>query len=69
VLERRDRDHFADCLPGLQAVSLGAMAEATGLSEGYCSFIRRGLRMPHRRHWSVVTIMAKKVGQTNATEG
>ena len=27
------------------------MAEATGLSAGYCSFVRRGQKVPHRRHW------------------
>jgi hypothetical protein len=27
------------------------MAEATGLSPGYCSFIRRGISIPHPRHW------------------
>lgn len=40
-----------EILPRLQTVSLGAMAKATGLSEGYCSFIRRGTKFPHRRHW------------------
>lgn len=38
-------------LPLLQGVSLGTMAKATGLSEGYCSFIRRGMKIPHQRHW------------------
>ncbi len=46
-----------EILPGLQAVSLGAMAKATGLSEGYCSFIRRGLKIPHRRHWEQLRIL------------
>lgn len=40
-----------EILPGLQEVSLGSMAKATGLSEGYCSFIRRGIKIPHQRHW------------------
>ncbi len=40
-----------DVLPGLQSVPLRVMAEATGLSEGYCSFVRRGQKVPHRRHW------------------
>jgi hypothetical protein len=39
-----------DVLPRLAAVPLRVMAEATGLSEGYCSFVRRGQRVPHRRH-------------------
>ncbi len=40
-----------EILPGLQAVSLGTMARATGLSEGYCSFVRRGIKVPYQRHW------------------
>jgi hypothetical protein len=40
-----------DVMPGLQAVPLHSMAQATGLSVAHCSFVRRGLRVPHRRHW------------------
>ncbi len=40
-----------EILPQLQGVSLGVMAKATGLSEQYCSLIRRGKCVPHRRHW------------------
>jgi hypothetical protein len=43
-----------EILSGLQDASLGAMAKATGLSEGYCSFIRRGIKTPHRRHWNTL---------------
>ncbi len=38
-------------LPGLQTISLRAISEATGLSLGYCSFIKRGVKIPHPRHW------------------
>ncbi len=41
-----------EILPHLQFVTFGVMAKATGLSEGYCSFIRRGIKIPHHRHWS-----------------
>jgi len=41
----------SDVLPRLQGVPLRSIAEATGLSQGYCSFVRRGQRVPHRRHW------------------
>ena len=27
------------------------MVDATGLSKGYCSFIKRGIKIPHERHW------------------
>ena len=43
-----------EILPRLQCVRLGEMAEATGLTQGYCSFVRRGLKVPHRRHWDVL---------------
>ena len=43
-----------DILPRLQSVSLGMMAKATGLSQSYCSSIRRGLHVPHQRHWGVL---------------
>ncbi len=44
-------DVARDVLPGLQSVPLRLMAQATGLSEAHCSFVRRGLRVPHRRYW------------------
>lgn len=40
-----------EILPHLQDMSLGMLAKATGLSEQYCSLIRRGLYVPHPRHW------------------
>lgn len=50
--EKSEPEHFTrDILPMLQNVSLSKMAKATGLTEGYCSFVRRGLKIPHRRHW------------------
>jgi hypothetical protein len=47
-----DPDTFTrEIAPKLQAVSLAAMMEATGLSRPYCAMIRRGARVPHVRHW------------------
>jgi CRISPR-associated endonuclease Cas1 len=47
-----DEREFRDViLLRLQNVPLGVMAKATGFSVAYCSFIRRGLRVPHPRHW------------------
>jgi hypothetical protein len=40
-----------EILPSLQGVSLGTMAKVTGLSVQYCGLVRRGLRIPHPRHW------------------
>jgi CRISPR-associated endonuclease Cas1 len=55
-----DESFRRDVLPGLQAVPLRAMAEATGLTEGYCSFIRRGIRVPHARHWETLARLGKQ---------
>lgn len=41
-------------LPKLQSVSIPAMARATGLSRSYCSMIRRGIHVPHPRHWETL---------------
>jgi hypothetical protein len=47
-----DVDVFArEILPGIQGIPLRQLAEATGLSVGYCALIRRGERVPHPRHW------------------
>ena len=40
-----------DILPGLRDVPVRRIAAATGLTRAYCSMIRRGNAIPHRRHW------------------
>jgi CRISPR-associated endonuclease Cas1 len=40
-----------EILPRLRRVPLSRIARVVGVSEGYASFIRRGLRTPHPRHW------------------
>jgi CRISPR-associated endonuclease Cas1 len=40
-----------EILPELRSVSLGQMVKATGLSLIYCSLVRRGVYVPHARHW------------------
>lgn len=51
----QDSEYFSrEILPMLQTVSLRVMADATNLTPGYCSFVRRGLKVPHRRHWSAL---------------
>lgn len=54
-----DCDFRRDIPPGLQAHSVAALARATGLTPGYCSFVRRGLRVPHRRHWETLSVIAR----------
>ncbi|MBA2755186.1 MAG: hypothetical protein H0U40_12110 [Chloroflexia bacterium] len=39
-----------DILPVPHEIPLSRMAKATGLTEGYCSPVRRGLEIPHQRH-------------------
>jgi CRISPR-associated endonuclease Cas1 len=51
----------SDVLPGLRDVPLRVMASVTGLSESYCSFVRRGLKVPHRRHWGPLALLG--IGQ------
>lgn len=63
-----DRGLFAEeVLPMLLEVSLDAMAQATGLSKGYCSFIRRGIKTPHPRHWDALISAAKSQAWENRT--
>ncbi len=50
--ERPDPEVFRrEILPRLEGVPLSAIVRATGLSLRYCSLIRRGLYVPHARHW------------------
>ncbi len=48
-----------EILPSLRDVKIEAIVEATGLSAGYCSFIRSGNRIPHARHWAALRALAK----------
>jgi hypothetical protein len=43
-----------EILPRLKSVSVPSMARATGLTRGYCSMIRRGIHVPHPRHWEAL---------------
>lgn len=48
-----------EILPLLSEVPLSAMATATGLTKGYCSFIKRGIKTPHQRHWNKLRLLGK----------
>lgn len=50
---------FREILPLLQQVSLGRMAKATGLSQGYCGRIRRGEYVPHPMYWDALETLAQ----------
>ena len=43
-----------DIRPKLKTVSLLETMRATGLSRTYCGMIRRGVRVPHPRHWEAL---------------
>jgi CRISPR-associated endonuclease Cas1 len=57
--ERPDVGIFVhEILPHLQDISLRKLAAATGLSVQHCGLIRRGLRVPHPRHWDALRKLA-----------
>lgn len=46
------REHYVKTVvPALAGVKLSALMAATGLTNASCSLIRRGLTVPHPRHW------------------
>jgi CRISPR-associated endonuclease Cas1 len=50
--EPGDAEQFRrEILPAIQNIPLRRLAQATRLSLGYVSLIRRGERVPHPRHW------------------
>lgn len=56
----RDEAWFRrEVLSGLDAYSLNAIAEVTGLSLTACSRIRSGLRTPHARHWDALLALVQ----------
>ena len=46
--------HPLEIRPKLKTVSLLETMRATGLSRTYCGMIRRGVRVPHPRHWEAL---------------
>lgn len=53
--DRPDPDAFKrEILPHLQGLPLSRVAKATGLTRMFCSLIRRGLYVPHPRHWAAL---------------
>jgi hypothetical protein len=47
-----------EILPRLADVPLPEIERATGLSNGGCSRIRRGLQIPNPRHWAALAALA-----------
>ena len=65
VTEQQLREHV---LPGLQAVELKLMQQATGLSNSACSRIRRGLMTPHPRHWQALAALTQPRSEPSSTD-
>jgi CRISPR-associated endonuclease Cas1 len=60
--ELPSREFFIqEILPRLAGVPIRAMARATGLTRGYCSMIRRGIYVPHQRHWEALKRLTDRV--------
>jgi hypothetical protein len=53
-----DLDFELDVLAGIRTTPLSSLMSATGLSVRYCSLIRRGLKIPHRRHWRALAALS-----------
>jgi len=49
-----------EILPRLRDISLSTLASETGFSLGYCSFIRRGIRIPHPRWWNILRNLGQR---------
>jgi CRISPR-associated endonuclease Cas1 len=47
-------DYQREIMPFLHLLSVRRIAGATELSISYCSFIRRGIHIPHKRHWKAL---------------
>ena len=50
--DQSPRSRFTEeIFPLLEGVPLSLIAETTVHTKGYCSFIKRGIKIPHERHW------------------
>jgi CRISPR-associated endonuclease Cas1 len=58
-------DFKRDILPGLQTLPLSQIIKASGLSLRYCSLIRRGLKVPHPRHWGSLEALTRSRGTSS----
>lgn len=54
-----DRIFEREILPRLLGVPVCALAEATGLSVGYCRQVKKGTATPHPMWWDAMRIMGR----------
>ncbi len=52
-------DFARDIQPRIQGLPLSKIMEATGLSLRYSSLIRRGMKVPHPRHWQALANLSR----------
>jgi len=50
-----------EILPAIQGLSLNRLAKATGLSKQYMGKVRRGLFVPHSKHWEALRGVAQSL--------
>ena len=55
-------DYLRNVAPALEALKLTDVVRVTGLSKASCSRIRRGLSVPHPRHWESLARIAQAPG-------
>jgi len=54
------RQHYQEkVLPLLAGIPLPELEKETGLSNGSCSRIARGLQIPHPRHWAALAALTE----------
>jgi hypothetical protein len=57
-------DYLRTVAPALEGLKLADIVRVTGLSKASCSHIRRGLSVPHPRHWENLAMLGLRRGHT-----
>lgn len=55
-----DSVYMEEIGPRLDRVTVPQIVNATGLSSGYASMIKRGIKIPHPRHWAALQSLASE---------
>jgi len=64
-----DSVYLEEIVPHLDRVTVPQIANATGLSSGYASMIRRGIKIPHPRHWKALKELIESPATTGSVTG
>lgn len=65
-MRRPDPSEFQPVSAGLAGVPLARIAEAMGVSVTAASRVRRGLLVPHVRHWEALRALGPSTAATTA---